>query len=101
MTSPRRVRDSSSVYSAPTIVVNRQRTTAVSEQDAQTMAPETPRRKQRRQNVLATKKEDSLVGQKPQQQVLKLDIAELSKQGYLEVQDGKLRLVIDVENNVL
>lgn len=27
----------------------------------------------------------------------KLDIAELAKQGYLEVQDGKMRLVIDVE----
>lgn len=28
---------------------------------------------------------------------LKLDLAELAKQGYIEVQDGKMRLVIDVE----
>lgn len=38
--------------------------------------------------------------QSPKPQVLKLDIAELAKQGYLEVQDGKMRLIIDVENDV-
>jgi hypothetical protein len=33
----------------------------------------------------------------PAKETLKLDIAELAKQGYIEVQDGKMRLVIDVE----
>jgi hypothetical protein len=33
----------------------------------------------------------------PAKETLKLDIAELAKQGYIEVQNGKMRLVIDVE----
>jgi hypothetical protein len=48
--------------------------------------PSTGRRQQRRST-----------NQKPQ--VLKLDIAELAKQGYLEVHDGKMRLIIDVEKD--
>ena len=49
--------------------------------------PSTGRRQQQRRST----------NQKPQ--VLKLDIAELAKQGYLEVHDGKMRLIIDVEKD--
>lgn len=55
------------------------------------------RRHQRRPTRGSSSSVATSPSRKPDQTV-KLDIAELAKQGYLEVQDGKMRLVIDVDD---
>lgn len=93
--------DAASVHSAPAAIRAPPRSTRrLSSQDdhhsagsAGTMLNKS-RRYQRRMGSTpsGTTKEPSNT-----KEPLKLDLAELAKQGYIEVQDGKMRLVIDVE----
>lgn len=110
MKSPRKGRGSATVNSAPPAGVfnlqrpapgglNRRRSCeSVSHKDHRDMQNVIPEASPRRQSRRQSRRKSDISPQKPQ--VLKLDIAGLAKQGYLEVQDGKLRLVLDVGNGV-
>jgi hypothetical protein len=101
---PKKARDNASIHSAPAVIVNRDRSSRSSgrvslnlhrddHHTASSVVHEEPRRHGRR-----VPSKNSANGP-PKHEPLKLDIAELAKQGYLEVHDGKMRLVIDVESD--